>query len=293
MNGELVRIETEDGVELVGFYAAPAGPPTRRAVLHVHGMAGSFYENRFVSDVGRAVVAKGLSFFTVNNRGHEFVSENLRGRGETTESVLGGASWELFDESVFDIGAAADFLTARGHEGIYFEGHSLGCVKVVHYLTERRDPRAVGAVLISPADMLGIRMENSARPLAEIVADARRLVAAGQGDTLMPEAAYVVPLSAATVVSLYGDPATTDLFPFRLGDCGDYRRLASLTVPLLVAYGTVREAVTIPVQEALGLAKRHAASSPRVETVAVEGGNHTYLGHERKLARAVAAFVEA
>lgn len=293
MKGELVRIEAEDGLELVGFYAAPAGRAARRAVLHVHGMAGSFYENRFVSTVGEAVVARGVAFFTVNNRGHEYVSDNLLGQGEGTASVNGGATWEIFEESVFDVGGAARFLSGRGHEGIYFEGHSLGCLKVVHYLSERRDPRAVGAILLSPADMLGVRTERAERSLDELVARARGLVAAGRGDTLMPEAAYVVPLSAATVAATYGDPARTDIFPFRLGDRGDYRKLASLDVPLLVTYGTVNEAVTVPVEDALSLAKAHAASSPRVVTAAIEGGDHTYLGRERELAEAVAAFVEA
>jgi len=293
MHGELVRIEAEDGLELVGFYAAPPGRAARRAVLHIHGMAGNFYENRFVSAIGEAVVARGLAFFTVNNRGHEYVSDNLLGQGEGTTSVNGGATWEIFDECLFDIGGAARFLAGRGHEGIYFEGHSLGCVKVVHYLCERRDPRAAGAILVSPADMLGVRTQKAERALDELVVEARRLVAAGRGDTPMPEAAYVVPLSAATVAATYGDPSKTDVFPFRLGDRGDYRKLASLRVPLLVTYGTVNEAVTVPVHDALALAKAHAASSPRVVTAAIAGGDHTYLGHERELAEVVAAFVEA
>jgi len=293
MKGELVRIAAEDGLELVGLYATPPGGTARRAVLHVHGMSGNFYENRFVSAVGEAVLAKGLAFLTVNNRGHEYVSDNLRGEGETTASVPGGATWEIFEESVFDIAGAARFLADRGHEGIYFEGHSLGCLKVVHYLAERADRRAVGAVLLSPADMFGIRAQHADMPFDELVAAARRLVSEGRGDALMPEAAYAVPLSAATVVATYGDPATTDIFQFRLGDRGDYRKLASVTVPLLVTYGTVMEAVTVPVEHALALAWAHATSSPRVVTLAVPGGDHTYLGHEPELAAAVASFVEA
>lgn len=293
MKGELIRVKAEDGLELVGFYAAPPGRAARHAVLHVHGSAGNFYENRFVSTIGEAVVAKGLAFLTLNNRGHEYVSDNLMGDGPGTMSLMGGASWEILDECLFDIGGGARFLSERGHDGIYFEGHSLGCVKVAHYLAERRDPRAVGAVLLSPADMFGLRFDRTEGRLDDIVEEARRLVAAGRGETLMPEAAYVVPLSAATVVATYGDPAKTDIFPFCLGDRGDYRKLASLDVPLLVAYGTVNEAVTVPVEDALALAKAHATASPRVVTAAISGGDHTYLGHERELAEAVAAFVEA
>jgi pimeloyl-ACP methyl ester carboxylesterase len=293
MKGELIRVKAEDGLELVGFYAAPPGRAARRAVLHVHGSAGNFYENRFVSSVCEAVTAKGLAFLTLNNRGHEYISDNLVGDAPGTTFRMGGASRETLGECLLDIGGGARFLTERGHDGIYFEGHSLGCVKVVHYLAERRDRRAAGAILLSPADMFGLRIDKAAGRFDDIVDEARRLVASGRGDTLMPEVTRVVPYSAATVASLYGDPATGDVFPFRLGEKGDFRRLASLAVPLLVTYGTVEEAVTVSIEDALALVESHAASSPRVRTLAIPGANHIYLGHEPALADAVAAFVEA
>jgi len=256
-------------------------------------MSGNFYENLFVSTVGEAVLAKGLAFLAVNNRGHEYASDNVRRTPEGGVFSKGGATWEVFDESLFDVGGGARYLASRGHEGIYFEGHSLGCLKVAHYLAKRRDPLAVGAVLISPADMFGIRAQNATRPLDDLVREARALTAAGKGDTLMPDAGYEVPLSATMVASVYGDPRKTDIFPFRLGDAGDYSVLASLAVPLLVVYGTLYEAVTVPVADALALAKAHATASPRVTAVAVEGGDHIYLGREDELARVVASFVEA
>lgn len=293
MRGELIRVKAEDGLELVGFYAAPAGRPARRAVFHVHGSAGNFYENRFVSSVCEAVVARGLAFLTLNNRGHEYLSDNLVGDGPGTTFRMGGSSREIIDECLLDIGGGERFLAERGHEGIYFEGHSLGCLKVVRYLSERRDARAAGAILLSPADMFGLRIDRAEGRFDDIVAEARSLVASGKGDTPMPGASLVVPFSAAAVVSRYGDPATGDVFPFRLGEKGDYRRVASLAVPLLVTYGTVEEAVTVPVEDALALVKSHATSSPRVETLVIPGANHIYLGHELALANAVAAFVEA
>ena len=51
VKAELVRIEAGDGLELVRLYSAPPGATARRAVLHTHGLAGNFYENRFIADV--------------------------------------------------------------------------------------------------------------------------------------------------------------------------------------------------------------------------------------------------
>ncbi len=290
MRGELVRVTAEDGLELVGFYAVPE-KGARRAVLHTHGLAGNFYENRFVSSVARAVVGEGLAFLAYNNRGHDYRSDNLVGSGAATGVKLGGASYDIFDECVSDIGGCAAFLEERGHREIYFEGHSLGTNKTVHYLRERKDPRALGAVLISPPDMFGLREQALGEPLDEMVSRARRLVADGQGDTLM-EAGYVVPFSAATVAALYGDASKTDIFPFRLGRSGSYSALASLRLPILATLGTVDEAVTVPVREAAALVREEAASSPRVDVIVVDGANHTYFGFEETLAGAVADFVQ-
>ena len=292
MRGELVRIEAEDGLELVGFYTAPGGRPAGRAVLHTHGFAGNFYENRFVDAIGNAAVGKGLAFLTYNNRGHEYRSDNIRGEGTETTSHLGGASFELFGECAFDIGGAADFLEARGHSGIYFCGHSLGTNKVVDYLASRRDARAVGAILISPPDILGLREVRTEGRMGGILDQARALVKDGRGDALIDDAAFVVPMSAATLVSVYGDPPITDVFPFRLGESGDFGRLKSLGVPVLATMGTIDEAVTVPSAEAARLLERCGGDSPGVRAVVVEGANHTYWGRERKLAGLVAEFLK-
>jgi esterase/lipase len=264
----------------------------RRAVLHVHGLSGNFYENRFVSAVGEAVVAKGVAFLSLNNRGHDYLSDNLMGRGRETTFVRGGASWDVFGESVLDVAAGADFLARRGHAGIYFEGHSLGTLKILHYLTERRDPRAVGVVLLAPPDMFGLRDGATDGRLAELLKEARRLVDRGEGDTLIPESGYVVPFSARTFVSLYGDPGTTDLFPFRRGADGDYGRLARLDVPILVAFGTLDHAAVVPPAAAADLVRAKATGSLKVEVALFPDADHVYLGHEQELARAVASFVE-
>ncbi len=291
MNGELVRIEAEDGLELVGFYASPEGRPPRRAVVHTHGLAGNFYENRFVSEISRAVVEKGLAFLSFNNRGHDYRSDNLRGGGLETTSYPGGASFDVFQDCVLDLGGCVRYLAGRGHSEFYFEGHSLGTNKVVYYLTERREPRAVGAILISPPDIFALRAERTGGQDVRIVEEARGLVARGEGETLM-DVGYVVPFSATTVVSLYGDSGASDVFPFRLGDGGSYSRLRSLTVPALVTFGTVDEAVTVDVREAAELLRAHAAEGAGAEVRIFEGANHVYWGFEHELAQSIAEFVE-
>jgi len=291
VKAELVRIEAGDGLELVGLYAAPPGGTARRAILHTHGLAGNFYENRFIADICAAVIAKGLAFLATNNRGHDYRSDNLKGRGSETTYLPGGATLDVIEDCVHDLSGGAAFLAERGHEEIYFEGHSLGCSKTVYYLTEIGHPSCVGLILISPPEMFGLQLDRGEVGLDVALAQARALLSEGRGDVAL-DIGRDVPYSAATFVSMFGNPSNTDIFPFRLGVDGDYRRLASLSCPILATYGDVEEAVNVPVEEAASLIRKMATSAPRVETLVVRGANHVYWGHEGELAAAIAAFVE-
>ena len=289
IKGELVRVQAGDGLELVGFYASPEGG-ARRAVLHIHGLAGNFYENRFIDTICDAVVKKGLAFLTVNNRGHDHRSDNLRGVGVETSYSPGGVAWDIYEDCIHDIAGCADFLASRGHREIYFEGHSLGACKVVYCLSERPDKRAVGTVLISPPDMFALQEERTGG-LDTLVAEARAHVDAGAGDTLI-EVGHAVPVTARAFLSVYGDRSSGDVFPFARGAEGDYQRLASLAVPMLATYGTIEEAVTVPVENAMSWLRDKATQAPRVEAVVIKGANHAYWGKETELARVIAEFVD-
>ena len=292
MKAEFVRVTAGDGLELAGLYAAPEGGVAGRAVLHTHGLAGNFYENRFIEKVAEAVVARGVAFLTTNNRGHDYRSDNLRGRGAETTYQPGGSSLDIMEDCVHDVAGGAAFLAERGHEEIFFEGHSLGCSKTVYYLTEVGHPACAGLILISPPEMFGLQDERAEGGLEATLARARELVRDGRGEELI-DVGRDVPYSAATYVSMFGDPGTMDVFPFRHGLKGDYGRLASISCRVLATYGDVEEAVNVPVEDAASLIEQVAASAQSVETRIVRGANHAYWGHEDELAGAVADFIEA
>jgi len=287
MIGELVRVLAADGVELVGLYSTPAGRP-RACVLHVHGYAGTFYENRFVSFICDALTARGVAMLTVNNRGHDYVADNITGTGEQTQSVPGGAAYDLFERTLEDLDACVGFLKGMGHDRLWFQGHSLGTLRIVHYLNVRGAANAEGMVLISPPDMFGLFDARTDGGCEDIVAAARDLVASGRGEELMT-AGRDHPVSAASIVSLYGDPRVTDIFPVRLGAGGDYSHTEKLGVPALITMGDVDEAVTIDPARAAELVAEHMGGEGR--SVVIRGANHVYFGHEDELARAVAGFV--
>ncbi|MBD3367614.1 MAG: alpha/beta fold hydrolase, partial [Candidatus Eisenbacteria bacterium] len=257
---------------------------------HVHGYAGTFYENRFVSEMGDALASAGVAMLAVNNRGHDYVADNLSGSGSGTTTVPGGAAYDLFERTLDDIDAYVGHVRDRGFESVWFSGHSLGTLRVVHYLSERGEDGVRGIVLISPPDMFGLLDQRTEGRFEAVVSEAREFVEAGRGDELIT-AGRDHPVSAASLVSLYGDPSVTDVFAVRQGDEGDYDRIEKLSVPALVTMGDVEEAVTIDPARAAELVASHLGGE--ASCVVISGANHVYWGHEVELVRAIVGFVDA
>src|SRR5581483_11441328 len=120
MDVEFVRFKAADGVLLRGWYSDAPGD---LAVVHVHGMSGNGYENRFLDAQRQAFNQAGIAFFTFDNRGsgiiNHFPSEN--------GTKLGGSCYEIFEESAYDIQGAIDLMKSKGKSRFVLQGHTLGC----------------------------------------------------------------------------------------------------------------------------------------------------------------------
>lgn len=90
MKAEFVRFFTDDNIELQGLYSAPRDVPAQAAIVHVHGLAGSFYENRFVDYLADMLTDRGYAFLTFNNRGHDYLSDLLKKEDSDWTYVDGG-----------------------------------------------------------------------------------------------------------------------------------------------------------------------------------------------------------
>ena len=73
IHGQIVTLETEDGLALKG-YLATANNSTA-TVIHIHGSCGNFYENAFIATMARLYTARGVNFLSFNNRGHDCIAE--------------------------------------------------------------------------------------------------------------------------------------------------------------------------------------------------------------------------
>lgn len=148
MKQELVRINSIDEIEQPGILYTP-NENTNKIVIHVHGLNGNFYENRFLDILAKSYTDKNYAFLTFNNRGRDFITELLKGNDFT---VIGG-SLERFKDCILDIEGIVNWVKAKGYNEIILEGHSYGCNKVLYYYKHKKDDKIKKIVLLAPCDI--------------------------------------------------------------------------------------------------------------------------------------------
>jgi pimeloyl-ACP methyl ester carboxylesterase len=248
----------------------------------VHGASSNFYRSEFLDGLAERLVERGYTFATGNTRGHDIVNR-VYTRDPTAGRQL-GVAFEMFEECLLDIAAWLHLLQERGHEEIVLMGHSAGAQKVAFYQSETSDARVRGLVLLSPADQgfgrdaIGDRLEGIVKSVSDMIAN-------GQGDYLVQGSATPYPMSARVIHSRLVS-SSSDIFKFGRPD-EPWEVVRRLDCRILATMGTVGEFTGPTPSEALATLKVKAVSSPRCDTVVVEGAPHNYRGSEAEITEAI------
>lgn len=282
MHATFVRLTTEDQLILQGLLYVPE-TPSHKAYLHIHGMGGNFYENRFLDVMADGLTHEGYAFFSINTRGHDTIADiPLAGLQEAYRRV--GNTFETFEECLFDIRAAIDDLARQGYTDITLCGHSLGAVKVAYYLAKTLDARINRLVLMSPADMIGLAEADEA--FSTLTSAAHAMLASGKGEELLPGMLWgSYYLSAKTFLNLSTRGYPVDIFS--VYDEQKSSLLANIRVPTLVFLGEHDDAVTTSSPHALACLKQKAGSAASFETTVIDGANHGYFGKEKEMTETI------
>jgi alpha-beta hydrolase superfamily lysophospholipase len=277
---ELVYVERTDGLALEGAIIRPAeGARTREgaagtAVILVHGNTSRFYDLPYI-ELGRALAEQGYAFITANTHGHDVASIIWGPEGESTP---GGACWERFDEVPLDLAAWTGLAADLGFERVVLMGHSFGANKVLFYQAERDDPRVVGVISASG----DVRWKAA----PERVALAEQMEAEGKGDEVLP----------ALEVPWYLMSARTYLGRARIAQHvfdsdTEASHLSRVRCPILAFYGTEEE--WCGSQDELDTIRRNARSSPRVDTLLIDGADHVYWRRAPEVAGIIAGWIDS
>jgi pimeloyl-ACP methyl ester carboxylesterase len=281
MNGEIVSVETTDGVGLDGILMNPKSEasklPVDIVIMH-HGVGGKFYHHAVFDAMSDYLVANGCAALCVNNRGHHVVfGAQVKG-----ESRLLGAAYEVVDESRYDLDAWITFAAAQGYRRIGLWGHSLGAVKTIYYLANQPDARVVCAVASSPPRQ---NFENYlAQPAEERALFDREYGLAKQAmDEGEPERLIATTyrrrtlFTARTYVDKYGMASRYDIFGL----------LPRVTIPMLVTWGGLEPlpggSSHVSFGELPVAATKLAAENPLLRFVEIPGADHYYTDRSAQL----------
>ena len=289
MKTTFLRQTTEDKLILQGLLHEP-DTPTKNIILHIHGMSGNFYENRFLDPMAATFVKNNWAFLAPNTRGHDQIAD-IPVEGNSEEFKRIGNTFEKFDECVLDIKCWLDFAQKQGFTNIVLQGHSLGCSKIVFYLYKTQDLRVKKLILASHADMVGFgeRWKHH----KEMMTLAQSLVKEGRGEEILPKKfenwSY---LSAQTFLDFHTRDNPIDVF-------NTYDRnspseaLSAISIPTLAFLGSGKDSyLTKTPQESLEIVKSKANNCPKFTTAVIKDAPHSYFGHEQEVADLIADWLK-
>jgi len=277
---ELVHVQTSDGVTNGGaVFAAPASSASPIAVIWIHGSQLNFYDPSYVK-IARELAARGFTTISGNTRMHDLGTLAAMRDGQR---VRGGVYWGRNSEQVRDLAAWIDFAISRSFKGVILAGHSAGTTAVQTYQAETRDSRVLGMVIAS-----GRVQPNTSPPDPERLAQAKRLVAEGLGEALLPNANRPTSfVSAATFLDLASmGPLLVDFYGVGIAN----PPVTRVRCPLLAWFGTKESDIGTAADLDLlkSTLQRQPAGPSRVDTVMIQNADHMYHGEEAQVAQTLA-----
>ena len=235
-----VIINAIDGTRMQGLHYKTKGR-TEKIIIHVHGMAGNFYENTFIESIASRANEYCIDFLSFNNRGHDYIADCERFTSDGLESFNGGGAYEVFSDCIYDIQGAIQWAVELGYTSIYLEGHSSGANKIVYAydsICKSHKSKIKGIILISPCDDIGIfEAETDCKSRMDSFRLANEYISGLEGQKLMPLGTFFdYLLSADTFVECFGNNSPLDMFPYRK-DSLEGTAISMISLPVLVIFG--------------------------------------------------------
>lgn len=275
----LVFTKSTDGWSMEGVIFEPKRMrPKPPLVIWVHGIHLKFCEPEYV-EIGRLVASQGMSFLSVNTRGHDF-GVWLRG---DEGMKLAGAGWELMHECVHDLNGWLSFAQQHGYSRIVLAGHGFGGSKIAYYMSEHLEQRIGGIVLASCASIIRDTMTD------ELHDKAQSMVKSGQGLDLLPWGSRpgVMPSTVSAQVQVARARVRKDLY----GNSDSPPALTSIKVPVFAWFGALEQNSERDVEGFLRSTAQNLTGSSSVETALLPNATYLYTGAEIEVATALSAWV--
>ena len=278
---ELVSLLNNDGLRLDGAFYPPIGYEHRAgpvdAVLLIHGSRGNFYDGATQS-MAEDLSSQGYACLPLNTNAHDTAWYNPDSR------EFKGNAFEILADTCIDIRAGIDHLAERGYRDIGLLGHSMGAVRVAYYAATQEDRRVATVVPVSPVRLSYTYFMESedSEEFAANIDTACQLIAEGDPSGIF-SVGHPIPqlFSAASFLDKHGPDEKYNLI----------NHAHKIQVPMLTLNGSLETHSRLR-DMAQDLAAA-AVNSSKVETMMVEGGEHSLVNRTPEASNAVLKWLAA
>ena len=238
MNQELIKMKTSDNIELQGLLYTPTNK-TNKVVVFIHGLGDDFYKKSFLDYLARSFTENGYAFFPFNNRGNGYFTKLIKREENEITHIMGGCTFEIFEDSYLDIQAAIEYVEDLGYNEITLQGHSLGCSKVINYYNKSQEDKLIkNIILLAPCDIVKSTINTVSESIYNKYAEkAKEMVLKGQGNNLI---SHLGPsqynISANTFCSIYVENSNNDIFRYREKNYKS-QILSNIEIPVFIQIG--------------------------------------------------------
>ena len=278
--GRIVAFCSTDGYKQKGFLVS--SPTSHTTIVHVHGSFGNFYENDFLQEMGKVYLRYGINFFSTNNRGHDGITEIYR----NSKLDYVGAVYERLEDSIKDIAGAVK-IAKRLTPNVVLQGHSLGCVKVLHFLKTYH--LNYDTILLSPSDPYQIQsnynktktLDNKISKLRLKAFCERELAPKDEFGVKQRGASYYIPISYGSLLRFLTSPSIKLLH---------YPDALSCFFPcrLFVYYGERDPLWTITSEQLKTFFEPRCSS---LTFLSIPKGDHHFHRYEKKVAENISRWI--
>ena len=286
---KFISTSTSDGLRLHG--AISETEDKENIIIHIHGMAGDFYQNPYSPLMFEKYLIANIAFLAGENRGTHLATlfNTING-----DSKIIGNSYEIFEDCVYDIQAWVDSAKNLGYENIWLQGHSLGTSKIAYYISTKPDRNIAGLILISPSDMIELVHDPEGQKDHDLLyPEAKFLMSENKPNQLLSNLLWGYDrLSAQTYLNFFSDDSKTAIFNYKRPDLG-WEVVNNIHIPVLAITGTEDDGIQpiIEPAQAMEILKKELKNSPKVKTILYEGAKHSFNGFEENIIKDVIEFI--
>ncbi len=278
---------TYDGLNLQAIYWESGKKDT--CIVCTHGMSGNIIENYFAEILGEELSKKNYAFIYGHNRGYNHINDiktSIDSKDGGNETKRYGTTYERFEECIFDIDLWVNKAKELGYKSIILMGHSLGCNKIIHYLSKKKCEGITKVILASPPDMVGLAKLKKYQPnYLQLLKEAKKNVSKKQPRKILSTTLWNwYNLSSQTFLDLFEDNCPADNLPLlRLPT--SFCELSHINIPIFAILGEHDDIIIRSLDKDLNTIKMKAINCPNFKSVVLKGANHVYGNKERELSQ--------